>query len=221
MTRLLRTLLAVTALLSVATVAHAAPSSGLPTGPVGSVVMVGDPTTSDVMIVGDSITVRGYKDLAAALPGKLAVNAQSGRNTRLSIDSLFAQLQAGAKLPPELIMATGANDIFRPLDMAPQVQRLLALVAAKSPTTEVYWVDASVRRPGYVLADNFNSAVVNQGIRKYCVGSCMVISWAGFLAAKSSRRAMYIDSGGVHPIIGVGTKTWAALIAGSVKGAAL
>ncbi len=215
MRRLLFALLLAIAFLGTTTAqADASLSSGLPTGPVGTPVML-TPPDADVMVVGDSITVRGYKDLAVALGDqRLAVNAQSGRNTKLSIDSLLKQVDAGMKLPPRLVMAVGTNDIFAPLVMAGQVKRLLAAVPA---TTKVYWVDVSALRPAYRLADAFNSAVVNTAIRKYCVGSCTVISWAGFLAAKSFRRAMYIDSGGVHPIIGVGTKAWAALIAAGIR----
>ena len=219
MTRLLRLLLATVALLSVGTVAHAGLSSGLPAGPIGTPVISTRSYTdmSDVLIVGDSITVRSYKELAASLMGRLAVNAQSGRNTKLSIDSLLAQLDAGAKLPPRLVMATGANDIFSPYAMNTQVPRLLAAVPA---TTKVYWVDASVLRPAYRMQDAVNTARVNTYIRKYCVGNCSVISWAGFLAAKSSRRAMYIDSGGVHPT-DAGEEAWGGLIALSVKGSSL
>ena len=205
--------LAVAAVLSVATQADAVISSGLPSGPVGTPVML-TPADADVMVVGDSITVRGYKDLAAALGGKrLAVNAQSGRNSKLSIDSLFKQMQAGMQLPPVLVMATGANDIFDSHATGAQVQRLLAGVPA---STKVYWVDASVLRPAYRLADRFNSATVNAGIRRYCVGSCTVISWAGFLAAKSFRRALYIDSGGVHQTP-AGAKAWGSLIAAGIR----
>lgn len=217
MTRLFGVLVAAVALLSVAWSADAAaPSSGAAAGPIGAPVMSTQSytTISDVLVVGDSITVRGYKELAAALPGRrLAVNAQSGRNTALSIDALFRQMQAGVKLPPVLVMAVGANDIFSSGVMAGQVKRLLAGVPA---STKVFWVDVSVLRPAYKLADGFNSARVNQSIRAYCTGKCTVISWAGFLAVNG--RGKLIDSGGVHQTP-AGAKAWGKLIAGPVKGA--
>lgn len=212
--RLLRVLLAVAALSWIGSTADASLSSGLPGGPVGSPVMS---TTdyvarSDVMIVGDSITVRGYKQLQVELgTRRLAVNAWSGRNTALSVDSLFAQLKAGVPLPKTLVMAVGANDVFSPSVMGAQVRRLLAGIPAG---TRVYWVDVSVLRPGFLFADRANSSKINQQIRANCTGVCTVISWAVFLA--SVNRSTYIDKGGVHPLP-AGQVAWAKLIAGSVK----
>lgn len=215
MTRLLRALLAAVALLGIAVPAQATDyGSGVAGGPVGSPVLSTVPYTavSDVMILGDSITMRGYKELAAALPGKrLAVNAWSGRNTRDAIDSLFAQMQAGLKLPPVLIMATGANDVFDPPAFTAQVKRLLAGV----PGTKVYWLDVQVSRPKTAVADQRNSEQVNRAIWQGCTDPCTVISWASFLAEKPARLTWYLDAGGVHPNA-AGTKAWAALIAGSL-----
>jgi hypothetical protein len=203
--------------LGLATPAHATDyGSGAAGGPVGTPVLSTVPYTavSDVMIVGDSITMRGYKDLAAALPGKrLAVNAWSGRNTKAAIDSLFTQMQGGYKLPPVLIMATGANDVFDPFVMPAQVKRLLAGVPEG---TKVYWVDVQVARPKTALADQRNSEQVNRAIWQGCTGDCAVISWATFLASKPARLTWYLDVGGVHPNT-AGAKAWAALIAGSMK----
>ena len=207
----------VVALLLIPTSAHAVDyGSGAAGGPVGTPVLSTVPYTavSDVMIVGDSITIRGYKDLAAALPGKrLAVNAHSGRNTKASIDSLFASMQAGMVLPPVLIMAVGSNDVFDATPMASQVKRLLAAVPS---STKVFWIDTQVARPATALADQRNSAWVNQAIWRGCAGECAIISWFSFLASKPARLSWYIDKGGVHPVSGVGTKAWAALIAGQV-----
>jgi hypothetical protein len=190
--------------------------SGAAGGPVGTPVLSTAPYTaiSDVLILGDSITVRGYKDLAAALPGKrLAVNAHSGRNTKASIDSLFQWMANGYKLPPVLIMAVGTNDIFDGSTMPGQVKRLLAGVPS---STKVFWIDVQAARPRTALADQRNSGWVNQAIWRGCVGECTVISWAGFLAAKPARLGWYLDSGGVHTDED-GKKAWAALIAGSIK----
>lgn len=214
MIRLAAFLAAVTALLGVSLPAHASLSSGLPAGPVGTPVLstMDYVARSDVMIVGDSISVRSYKQLQTELgTQRLAVNARSGRNTTLSVDSLFKQLQAGMKLPPVLVMAVGANDIFRPGVEGVQVRRLLAGVPA---TTRVLWVNVSVLRPGYLFADRVNSGKVNQLIAANCVGSCTVVSWAGFLAGKT--RSTYIDSKGVHPTA-AGSVAWAKLIAEAVR----
>lgn len=197
--------------------AHAGPDSGPAGGPVGTPVIstVDYTNRSGVLVVGDSITVRSYKYLPVALPGvRIAINAQSGRNTQLSINALLVQIGAGAKLPPKLVMATGANDIFATHAMAPQVQRLLALVKVKAPGTKVYWVNVSVKRPAYATADMFNSAMVNTAIRQYCVGNCSVIDWAGYLTRHG--RTGLIDSGGVHPTV-AGSQVWAKLIATAVK----
>jgi hypothetical protein len=203
-------------LVAAPTAAYADYGSGVAGGPVGTPVLSTAPYTavSDVLIVGDSITVRGYKDLAAALPGKrLAVNAHSGRNTKASIDSLFQWLANGYKLPPVLIMAVGSNDVMSPFVMDAQVKRLLD---AGPSTTKIYWMDVQVSRPKYAVADQRNSMIVNRAIWTRCVGGCAVISWASFLAAKPARLGWYLDSGGVHQTVS-GSKAWAALIAGSVK----
>lgn len=210
--------LAVLAGLFTMTPARASLSSGLPGGPVGTPVIstVAYTNASDVLVVGDSITVRSYKQLAAALPGqRLAVNAQSGANTAQGIDRLTVQLKNGAKLPKRLLMATGANDVFYPAAMQAQMKRLLSLVAAYSPTTVVYWVNVSVLRPSYAFADRVNSAKVNQLITSGCAGGkCTVISWAGLLAT-GTNRAKYIDAGGVHPNT-AGQVAWGKLIAGAL-----
>jgi hypothetical protein len=217
MIRLVRVVaLTVAFLVAAPTAAMADYGSGTAGGPVGTPVLSTAPYTavSDVLIVGDSITVRGYKDLAAALPGKrLAVNAHSGRNTKASIDSLFHWLANGYKLPPVLVMAVGTNDIFDPSGVPAQVKRLLAGVPS---STKVFWIDVQAARPKTALADQRNSGWVNQAIWRGCVGGCTVISWAGFLAAKPARIGWYIDSGGVHTDED-GKKAWAALIAGAVK----
>lgn len=211
--RAIAALIAAAFSLGVASPADAYLDSGLPAGPIGAPVISTPAYTavSDVLIVGDSITVRGYRDLAAALPGyRLAVNAQSGRNTTLSVDEVLKM----PYIPPALVMAVGANDIFNTSVMRAQVKRLLAAVPA---TTKVFWVNVSVRRPATALADQWNSSQVNQAITSGCVRSCTVISWAGFLSAKASRRPTYIDRGGVHPIVHAGTEAWATLLADSVK----
>jgi hypothetical protein len=182
-------------------------------GPVGTPVVSTVPYTaiSDVLLVGDSISVRGYKDLAAYLPGKrLAVNAWSGRGTKASVDAVLSM----PYLPPVLVMAVGSNDVMAPFEMAAQVKRLLAGVPG---SVKVFWVDVQVSRPGFAVADQRNSGVVNMAVWQGCTGRCSVVSWASFLAAKPSRLTMYLDAGGVHPVMGVGTKAWGCLIASAVR----
>lgn len=215
MTRLLRLVALTVAFLVAAPAAYAGFGSGPASGPVGTPVIstAAEVDAAQVMLVGDSISVRSYKELAALLPVPLAVNAHSGRNTRLSIDSLFKQMQ-GRQWPRVLVMATGSNDVFAPGETRAQVKRLLAGVPE---STRVYWVNIRVQRPGFVLADRVNTWHVNEAIQVGCVGRCTVVSWVGFLAVKPYRVRTYIDAGGVHPVIGVGTKAWAALIAGAVR----
>lgn len=216
MTRFRFLLAAVLAAVSLwtATPAGANLSSGLPAGPVGTPVIssAAEVAAAGVLVTGDSITVRSYKELAAQLTVPLAVNAQSGRNTKQSIDSLFTQMQ-GKTWPAVLVMATGSNDVFAAGSMPAQIRRLLAGVPE---STRVYWVNVRVARPGFLFADRVNTAHVNEAIRLGCTGRCTVISWAGFLAGKAYRPATYIDKGGVHPSL-AGEKAWGALIAGSIK----
>ena len=219
MTRLLRVVALTIALLFAAPTAYADYGSGAAGGPVGTPVMSTAPytVTADVLLVGDSISVRGYKDLAYYLPGKrLAVNAWSGRNTKDSVDSLFKMVADGYKLPPVLVMAVGSNDVMSPFAMEAQVKRLLDWVPV---TTKVFWVDVQVSRPAYAVADQRNSGMVNRAVWQGCTGSCTVISWASFFAAKPARIGWYLDAGGVHPKVGVGTKAWGCLIATAVQGA--
>lgn len=218
MTRLLRLVALTVALLFAAPTAHAGFGSGPASGPVGTPVIstAAEVDAAKVMLVGDSISVRSYKDLAALLPVPLAVNAHSGRNTKLSIDSLFKQMQ-GRQWPRVLVMATGSNDIFGPGAMREQVRRLLAGVPE---STRVFWVNIRVQRPGFVLADRVNTWHVNEAIQVGCTGRCSVVSWVGFLAGKPYRPATYIDAGGVHPTV-LGSKAWGCLIATAVKPALL
>ena len=218
MNRLLHTLAAAAVLLGVTLPAHAVDyGSGAAGGPVGTPVLSTVPYTavSDVMIVGDSITIRGYKDLAAALPGKrLAVNAHSGRNTKASVDSLFASMQAGMVLPPVLIMAVGSNDVMSPFAFEAQMKRLLAGVPRG---TRVFWMDIYVNRPAYPSSDLRNTDVINKRIWRYCTGNCSIISWFDFLAGYPSYRIRtHIDSGGVHQTV-AGCKAWAAVIAAGIR----
>jgi lysophospholipase L1-like esterase len=174
-------------------------------------------TRSAWMIAGDSITVRDYKDVAATNPGaRLAVNAWSGRNTQLTVDEILNK-SLTPMIPKYLIMAVGSNDVMSPFGMPAQIKRLLDYVNTNFPETQIFWVDVQVNRPAYSPSDQRNSMIVNKAIYQGCTEQyhCTVISWASFLAAKPSRFAMYLDSGGVHPNP-AGTKALASLIDAAV-----
>jgi hypothetical protein len=195
--------------------------SGAPAGKLGSPVLSTQPYTaiSDWMVAGDSITVRGYKALAAQKPTKrLAVNAWSGRGTTETVDQILSP-SVTPVIPPVLIMAVGTNDIFDPFVMSAQVKRLLTGVEARAPGTRVYWVTVQASRPATALADQRNSMAVNQAIWTGCTAElhCKVIDWAMFFAAKPSRLTMYLDKGGVHPIIPTGTNVWGKFIGDAVS----
>ena len=205
--------------------AQASLSSGLPAGPVGTPVISTQAYTAQspertVLVVGDSITVRSYKALATALGGRrLAVNAHSGRNTRLSIDSLLAQMKGlpDEAWPADLLMATGTNDIFAPGAMRAQVARLLSVVPAH---VRVHWVTVYAARPAYLLADRHNSYLVNQSIVAGCkaavpAGRCTLVTWGSFIAGSPYRMRTDIDSGGVHPTV-AGQADWGKLLAAAV-----
>lgn len=171
---------------------------------------------ADVGVIGDSITARGWGDLYALITAngrRMAVNFWSARPTAPAVDWLVQRVQAGKRIPRTLVMAVGANDVYAPFAMQAQIARLLKAV----PGVKVYMVDVQVARPAYALADQRNSGIVNKAIWQGCTGDCGVISWASFFAAYPRRLTMYLTSDGVHPIVGVGTRAWAALIAASVK----
>lgn len=199
--------------------------SGQPGGPLGSPVKSTVPYTaiSDWMIVGDSITVRGYKELLPLTPGKrLAVDAWSGRNTKLAVDSVLATLEdvGPEAFPKRLVWATGSNDVFAPGVVAAQLKRLLD---ALPDDVRVWFVDTQVARPSFP-ADQRNCMWVNSQIWTTATAyGAPVISWATFLASKPARLSWYVDPGGVHPTLPTedkpnsGTKAWAALIVGAVQ----
>lgn len=198
--------------------------SGKPGGPLGSPVKstVSYTAISDWMIVGDSITVRSYKELLPLTIGKrLAVDAWSGRNTQLAVDSVLDTLaQVGPEnFPKRLVWFTGSNDVFAPGVVRAQLERLYAALPSD---VQVWFVDTQVARPSFP-ADQRNCMWVNSQITQVATAhGAKIISWATFLASKPSRLGMYIDAGGVHPTLPTeekpnsGTKALAALIAGAV-----
>lgn len=163
---------------------------------------------ADVLIVGDSITTLGKEELttAVAAEGKtLAVAYWSGRPTTPAVDYVLS----ATILPPILVMACGTNDIFTPTVMSDQIQRLLD---DELPGVQhLVWVDVQASRPGYETADQRNSGYINAQIRNK-LESDHVVPWSEWFARDPSRIPRYIDSGGVHPINGIGTDFWAEVV---------
>lgn len=163
---------------------------------------------ADVLIVGDSITTLGREELTAAVQAEnktLAVAYWSGRPTTPAVDYVLS----ATVLPPILVMACGANDVYTPTVMEAQIHRLLDVTL---PGVEhLLWVDVQVCRPAYALADQRNSGYINAQIRNV-LDSNHVVPWSEWFAKDPNRIATYLDSGGVHPINGIGTNFWAEVI---------
>lgn len=202
-------------LLLITTRAHASYDYGSgqagPPATTAVVSTVAYTAVSDVLVVGDSITVGNYKALAAQLPGKrLAVNARSGRATTDAVNQVLAM----PYVPPRVIMAVGSNDVFNPPVMAGQIKRLRDALEPRGIT--VSWVTVQVARSRYSaavqLADQRNSGWVNAQIWAGCTAPCRVIDWAGFLAAYPSYRLPAYLRDGVHTTE-AGTGAWACLTA--------
>lgn len=191
--------------------------SGAAGGPTGTPVLSTPAyvAISDVLIVGDSITVGNYKALAADLPGRrLAVNARSGRGTVDAVNQVLAM----PVVPPRVIMAVGSNDVFNPTVMAGQVRRLRQALEPRG--IRVHWVTVQVSRWKYSaatqLADQRNSGWVNAQIQAGCTAPCRVIDWAAFLASNPSYRIPAYLRDGTHTTA-AGTAAWGCLLAGGVS----
>lgn len=160
--------------------------------------------TAPVWQFGDSIARATQRDLAEQLLADrgqtLAVHNHSGRPTAPAVDAL-EQWLCGNDPAPQIIMATGSNDIFDPTVMAAQIDRTMALVAGRA---QVFWKDVQVCRsaqPAAVqLADQRNTGWVNAQIHE-AVGrydNLHLIPWHASLAVKPSRLTYYLRDG-VHP----------------------
>lgn len=185
-----------------------------PTYPAGISKVISTPAytaVSDVLVVGDSITVDAYKALAAALPGKrLAVNAHSGRGTAESVTAVLAM----PHVPPVVLMAVGSNDVPNPPVMAGQIKRLRDALEPRG--IKVRWVTVQVVRyrgtAAMQLADQRNSGWVNAQIWAGCVAPCRVVDWAGFLAGYPGYRLPAYLRDGVH-LSEKGKAPWGVLLA--------
>ena len=168
----------------------------------------GDPQ-ADVVIVGDSITTRGYAELATWLAGRgktLAGNYWSGRPTTPAVDWALSL----STKPKKLVMASGTNNIFddSPI-VAGQVARLKAW-ADTEPVTRLVWVDVQAARPATALCDQRNSMWVNAQIRSG-LSAGEVCGWSTGFAQDPNRLGNYLQDG-IHPYEGVGTNYWAAVV---------
>lgn len=178
--------------------------------------IIGNLATAHGLILGDSITTLGREELAAAfaVEGKtLAVNYHSGRPTTPAIDWLLEQ----TVLPADVIIACGTNDIQDPSVMTEQIERVLA---AELPGCQrLFWVTVQACRPAYDVADQRNSGFVNAQIRDLISDDRFVIDWDVWFASDPARFPRYLQVDGVHPINGVGTNFWAAVIMLKLKAA--
>lgn len=168
------------------------------------------PDQADVVIVGDSITTRGYGELSTWLAARgktLAGSYWSGRPMTPAVDWALSL----STKPKILVMASGTNDIFDPAVVAIQVARLKAWAGT---TTRLIWVDVQAARLLTATCDQRNSMWVNSQIRQGMAGG-EVCSWSYGFAADPGRITNYL-SDGIHPIEGTGTNYWAAVVGGCI-----
>lgn len=171
------------------------------------------PDQADVVIVGDSITTRGYDQLGTWLAGRgktLAGSYWSGRPLTPAVDWALSL----STKPKILVMASGTNNIFDSTQVVlGQAQRLKAWADAE-PKTRLIWVDTYAQRPATDVCDLRNSGWVNNQIREGMAGGEICSWWYGF--AQDPNRVNNYLSDGIHPIDGsgggVGTNYWAAVV---------
>lgn len=177
----------------------------------------GNFATANVGLVGDSITTRGYGQLAALLTplGKtLATDYWSGRPTTPAVTSTIAR----PVLPKILVMATGTNDIFNPMVMAAQIARMQA---APLPGVEhLIWVDVQCCRTAQTakvqLADQRNTQLVNTQIHD-AFDVTHIVDWNRWLMYRGPAFLTTYLQDGVHPWISKGTQFWASILMTRIK----
>jgi hypothetical protein len=162
--------------------------------------------TGGVWLLGDSLTVATYSDfgsrLHAATGQVIAVDGKSGRPTPPTVDVLETWA-ATYGLPPVVIVASGANDIFGPIGppaIAAQIDRAAAIVG---PDTELIWVETHISRwlqPGYIqVNDQRNSGWIN-GVIWEATGrhdNLTIVPWERYISIVPDRVRAYL-SDGVH-----------------------
>lgn len=176
----------------------------------------------DVLIVGDSITTLCRSSLTSRLEAaglSWGVSYWSSRPTTPAVSWALS-----LSTPPRmLVMATGTNDMFNPGVMADQIDRLRS--NSRFLLTDIRWVDTYGVRPATAEADQRNSMWVNRQIWSAPQGiaglaGVQTVNWASQFYTQPNRKAMYLDSGGVHPNP-AGCEFWGATIYNQIVGPAL
>ncbi|WP_327029702.1 GDSL-type esterase/lipase family protein [Micromonospora sp. NBC_01740] len=162
--------------------------------------------TGGVWLLGDSLTVATWGDFATRLYGAtgqvVAANGWSGRPTTPTIDAL-AEWKAAHGLPPVVIIASGANDIFGPVGppaLAAQIDRAAAIVG---PNTRLIWVETHISRwlqqAHIQVNDQRNTGWIN-GVIWEATGrhdNLSVVPWERYISTNPERVRAYL-SDGVH-----------------------
>ena len=157
------------------------------------------PAGRRAVVVGDSLTTRTRSALdvrmaEAGIP--FCMNAQGGRPSRPTVNAL---LDLPRDQVEAIVVASGSNDIFNPLVLPREIDRVMAY-AAGAP---VYWINVYVDRwaqPTEVRrADQRNTAIVNSLLVRAAARhrNLVVIDWYGFLTRVYGRAGRFLVDG-VH-----------------------
>ncbi|MDQ1536360.1 MAG: hypothetical protein QOE58_753 [Actinomycetota bacterium] len=175
-----------------------------------------------VWMFGDSIAMRGQRDLAVRLSTErgqtLAVNHWAGRPTIPTVNELEKWIIRYGALPRQIVMAVGSNDIFNPPVMAAQIVRTMGLVAGRA---EVYWMDVQVSRrkstAAIQIADQRNSGWVNSQIHNAVprYQNLHLVPWFLAFASSPPRLTAYLEDG-VHPNTTTGMRFHSAVVLANV-----
>jgi hypothetical protein len=162
--------------------------------------------TGGVWLLGDSLTVADWADFAIRIHGQAgmvtAANGWSGRPTTPTIDALEAWANTYG-LPPVVVIASGANDIFGPIGptaIAAQIDRAATIVG---PNTALIWVEPHISRwlqPTHIqVNDQRNSGWICGLIWEATARhpNLSVVPWARILSVAPDRVRVWL-SDGVH-----------------------
>lgn len=157
--------------------------------------------TGGFLFCGDSISMQSGYDLTVALGERgynVAVHWWNGIPTPPTVDWMAATAQRLGGLPPNVLMATGSNDIFDPDAMAPALAKFRELQDAYG--FRAWWVDVFVRRSGSEAWDLGTCMPVNNQIWAL-QDRASIVGWAKFLGhpSKQSYRVSTYLLDGVHP----------------------
>jgi hypothetical protein len=158
---------------------------------------LGDPSTAEAVLVGDSITTAtgaATRDQVAAAGHTLAVNYWSGRPTKDAVDWILAL----PVIPKRVILASGTNDLFDPPAYGVQLARLKAGVPAD---VRIMVVDVQAARPDSTtstkVADQRNTGWLNLQIREQ-FAPADIIGWFRMFAVQPNRIGLYLKPDGIH-----------------------